>query len=273
MTDISKYVKRTRPEHAKGDGALLYQCPQCNGHQKLEVDIRKGVWYCHKCGVGGRIKGKSNQRLSVGHRDCYDPEQVEELLQQFHPALRGKAAWRYLEDQRKLGPSLISQLRPHSGPSLLRVYFPLYPLGGTKPHYFVGRIMDDTLPLPKYLHPAIGSFLFRKMELLWGLHRFRGSVDTLVLCEGILDAVHGTNRVALLGKSLSEPQIRILKKLHPREIVFLFDGGTEKESTYAATKLMKYFSGRISRVTLPVGKDPDSLRDVSEWYHGRETLA
>lgn len=257
MTTITDIVTNRKPDGRKTDGGLLYQCPFCHKPKRLEIDPHRHLWFCHKCGRGGRVGGKIQTQ----------PEQEKK---QFDPSLYramkpGHPGWTYLSEERGLPDRLISELQPHEGPTRARVFFPLDPPRRT---CYVGRSIVDIEP--PYLYVGVG----RKSGQLWGVHRVSPREPMLVLTEGVFDAVWERNRLALLGKSLSRTQTDTLCLLCPNEIVFMFDGDAYREATEAACKLAGRFSGRISVVRLPRTQDPDNLRENGQRYiERRERIA
>ena len=166
--------------------------------------------------------------------------------------------YRYLSEKRGLTPRMIDDLQPHSGGQWYVVYFPIYAIGNNAdPVYFVGRSLFDEQP--KYRNPPLGQFpAGGKSKNLWGLHRL-SALGNLILCEGIFDAVWGRNRVALLGKIISEKQVEIIREINPQEITVFLDGDARKESTLIAMMLANRISTPVWTVDTPRGKDPDDL--------------
>ena len=181
----------------KGDGTHLYQCPNCGGQSKLEVHKTKPIWYCHKCGEGGKIPTRD---IQVYGRDTHRRRRLGELEPESYKQLDRTrfTIWRrYLINRGITTSTLWSALRPYTGPEPLRVYFPLYELGAYTPVSFVGR---SVIPCKyTYRFPAKDGRCVSPKSLLWGTHRLSGSPKTLMLCEGIFDAVWYPNAVATLG--------------------------------------------------------------------------
>jgi len=145
------------------------------------------------------------------------------------------------------------------------VYFPLYTPGGAEPVYFVGRNIIDVEP--KYVNPPTGWFKHRKSDLLWGLHRTAASPPScIVLCEGIFDAVWGKNRLALLGKTISQNQIKVVDQIGCSEVVVMLDGEAHREAVRVAVQIADALSLRVFVVSIPAGKDPDDLREDGDGY-------
>lgn len=250
------WLRKAKPEGRKADGDLYYHCPLCDGRQKLEIKPARKVWFCHKCGIGGKYEGT----VSESGRVEITPA-INQLEDSYSYAPEGSIWETYLARVRKLPPHLIQALEPHRGPDPYRVYFPCYRLGENTPAYMVGRAIFDEVH-PKYLYPRAGTFQIpRKSGALWGLHRLlaRPVVEDLILCEGILDAVWWEFALALLGRSVSEEQAGIIQRISPKRIIIFLDGDAEKESYQAALKLAEWTGIPIQRYRTPLGEDPDSL--------------
>lgn len=245
-------LKSLTPRRYKGDGSVYYDCPSCKGRGKLEVSANGAVWCCHKQGVGGIVSIKS--------RPEHTCDITESTLDQYTPCKAGQAQMIFLQKHRRLPLNLVDELRPHTGPSLFRVYLPLYEYGSQTPAYFVGRAMFDGLE--RYYNPRLGDFLKRKSQLLWGLHRPNFPVETLVLCEGVFDAVWLPNSAALLGSSISDAQVQLVPRLVTQEVIVLLDGDAHAKANVIARKISLQWAGKVSVARLPHGKDPDELHRV-----------
>lgn len=264
---VKTFIHSQKPEGHKQDGSRYYRCPFCKGRKKLEVDARKPVWYCHKCGLGGTLDERRRQRYedqsiyaSLCDLDKFD------LTKDFQPLKPDGVLWKYLSGERGLSRSLIKSMRPHKGPSPARVYFPFYELGGVRPIYFVGR---SVLPcFLRYWNPSVDDFPHKKSTVLWGLHRIQRPLERILICEGIFDACHALDRVAVLGKTISDAQVEIIKDICQKEVVVCLDGDADARSI--ASKLAANTCFDISIVRLPADKDPDNLRNIDYWIKRRE---
>lgn len=258
----------------KGDGTHLYQCPVCGGQSKLEVHRTKPVWYCHKCGTGGRITGNTRLIQAIGHDQStarpilegHGPERYKQLDRTRLTIWR-----RYLNNRGVTKDALWSILRPYTGPEPLRVYFPLYELGGYAPVSFVGRaIIPSKIP---YRYPAKDTGWVSPKSLLWGTHRLRCSPKSLMLCEGIFDAVWYPNAVATLGKNITKDQIDLMKRINPDTIEIFFDRDAIRHAFCEAVRIANSLMCKITVIHLTSHKDPDDFarsgRSVRELHRTR----
>lgn len=257
MSRMSEYLKDRTPSGFKSDGSKYYECPVCLGRKKLEVDYKRPLWYCHKCGRGGRLSGV----LPIGNAHEFMEKTClleGDGLEFFKKLTSSSAHWEYLRKKRGVPHKTIENvLRPHSGPDPLVVYFPVYRLGSDIPANFTGRCIMEW---GSSMTPPSSLFPDRLHSLFWGLHRLKTPVETLVLCEGVFDAVWERNRLALMGKTLSDGQRETLSRLSPTEIRIMLDGDTKEEPSVLASKLMD-IGCPVYVDRIPVGDDPDSFRD------------
>ncbi len=129
---------------------------------------------------------------------------------------------------------------------------------------FGGRALVEGVP--KYLNSPETAF-FRKGENLFGIDKalaaFKDS-GTAVLVEGYMDvlAMHHAgivNCVAPLGTSLTEQQVRLLKRYVPR-VALAFDGDEAGEkATLKAVEMLEREDEAIRVLELPAGLDPADI--------------
>ena len=263
---ITQWLRTQEPQGRKSDGSRYYQCPFCRGYRKLEVHISKPLWHCHKCGRGGNFD--SAPRAAKPLVGIEESEEVD-LLEQYAPLQEADTlCWNYLEKKRSLSNERINDLRPHRGPSPARVYFPLYELGGSLPVSFVGRAIVSCFE--RYVLPGCNTI--RKSLLLWGTHRITRQLDRILVCEGALSAVHHEGAVAILGKTISDAQIGILRQVCREEVVVCLDGEAGRDALRVAVRIARKTSLRVSVIHLPKGKDPDDIRNLEPYMKRRERV-
>lgn len=261
MISLDQYIKTATPSGTKGEHSLLFDCPRCKGLKKLEYHKYRRMWFCHKCSVGGSLGGGIDPRKFGKERYCDPSESWLEHLSLYTLLVPGSLGWRYLQETRKLSSHLIRDLRPHEGPLTSYCYFPLYGLGQSQPSYFVGRSFLRHAKR-KYLNPTIGTFPVTKNQVLWGLHRIKPRQDEVILCEGIFDAVWDRRRVALLGKTLSQQQLEILREIRPRKVSVMLDAGVMVDTNRIAYVLGKSAAWKVDYFDLPC-EDPDYMGSKS----------
>lgn len=146
-----------------------------------------------------------------------------------------------------------------------RVIFPIWDSRG-RVIAFGGRLYQERAEGPKYLNSP-ETELYVKGRILYGLHLAAAPIrekDFCIVVEGYLDVVtpfrHGIrNVVASMGTSLTEPQVRILRRL-TRHVVMVYDGDAAGEAaTLRGLELFLEAEMRVKVAVLPSGTDPDSL--------------
>lgn len=156
-----------------------------------------------------------------------------------------------------------------------RLIIPIYDERGQLVAYG-GRIIGNGIP--KYINSG-DTPLFSKSHLLYGLNLAKEKMAKTgqgVLVEGYMDVIacHRagvTNAVASLGTSLTEDQVKILKRWC-QDVVILYDRDEagQKAAEKATEMLMR--SGVKARIALPPpGDDPDSLLE-KEGPHAVERI-
>ena len=119
---------------------------------------------------------------------------------------------------------------------------------------------------PKYLNsPA--STIFRKGDLLFGAHRARtaaAKAGVVIVVEGYTDvlAMHQgglPNTVALMGTSINEHQIAVLKRLAPALKVMLDGDDAGHKAARRVVAVAQQAGLGIRVATLPAGCDPAAL--------------
>lgn len=135
----------------------------------------------------------------------------------------------------------------------------------------VGTVTRQMIGQPKYQN----SPNLPKSEILFGLSEISTRASTIIICEGILDAIYcqqnGLNAVALLGTYLSSKQVEIIKEHRFGDItLFLDNDEAGRKGTEEAVKSLStvYLLPQINFINLPEGlKDandcnPELLQEV-----------
>ncbi len=146
-----------------------------------------------------------------------------------------------------------------------RVIFPIHNLSG-KVIAFGGRVMTKSDKVAKYLNSP-ESELYHKSDIVYGLYHARHQIvrdDMCYLVEGYTDvlSMHQaglTNVVASCGTSLTENQIRLIKRF-TQNITVLYDGDAAgiKASMRGIDMILEQ-GVSVHVVALPDGEDPDSF--------------
>ncbi|MFO7616397.1 MAG: DNA primase [Bacteroidales bacterium] len=146
-----------------------------------------------------------------------------------------------------------------------RVIFPIHSLSG-RVIGFGGRILRNDAQAAKYLNSP-ESEIYHKSATLYGIYHARTAIvreDKCYLVEGYTDvlSMHQSgieNCVASSGTSLTEDQIRLIKRFTPN-VTILYDGDPAgiKASLRGIDMLLEQ-GLHVRVVLLPEGEDPDSF--------------
>lgn len=100
---------------------------------------------------------------------------------------------------------------------------------------------------PQY--KALNSEGSWRSQVLWNYDNAKSS-DSLVICEGIFDAIKGgiSRSVAIFGAAVSDGQIKLITKTQAKRVIFALDVGTDKTKKDLFNKLFMYYPGAIYEV-------------------------
>ncbi len=249
------------------------KCDDVSNH--LWINTEKGVFHCWKCNWSGQVAsepkvlrylknkkqvngGKSKNIKEEDKKELFDNEYTDlAALPSFHMAVK------YLQ-MRNLTIELAKEAGGsycHRGFLSGRIVFPV-------------KLSDQIVCIqgrtvygrqPKYLTAG------KKRLALFGTKMLSEYDDYVILFEGIFDALkvpeHG---IAILGKMLSDEQVRILTILLGVRKVFVMFDSDAREYTKAAYKTLDSFFD-VTPIYLSKG-DPGSMRKEEILKYCREGL-
>lgn len=133
---------------------------------------------------------------------------------------------------------------------------------------YIGRWIEDDLPdgEPRWKLPKG----FDKSQVLFNLHRLiEKQAGDFVLVEGVFDAVRlwedGINAVALLGSSISEAHVVLLKEQPFMTGYVALDGGATEAQDKVVAQVARHWFARS--LILPDGQDPASVEyEWLQWH-------
>ena len=143
-----------------------------------------------------------------------------------------------------------------------RIMFPIHDLDGNVVG-FTGRIYEDSNQA-KYINSK-ESNIFKKGQILFNYHRAKQEIKRkkeVILVEGNMDAIRMytsgiKNVVALMGTSLTNEQVEIIKGLRAK-IILMFDNDSAGEiATYQNGTILEEANLTPYIVRLSKEKDPD----------------
>jgi DNA primase len=143
-----------------------------------------------------------------------------------------------------------------------RVCIPIHSPDGTQVLGYSGRWANDEVPdgIPRYLMPHG----FRKSVLLFNYHRVVGA-QHLVIVEGYWSVfrLHALNvpAVALMGTSLSDSQVDLLRHSEVRQFTLLLDA--DRAGRTATADLLPRLSSLffVRTPAIPDNESPDTLQE------------
>lgn len=153
-----------------------------------------------------------------------------------------------------------------------RVVFPIRDNFG-RPVGFSARSITNQDP--KYINSS-ESEIFQKQQLLYNFDLAKGSIrkeKEAILFEGQLDVITAyqyglTNVIATLGTSLTEFQVKLLRR-YANKVILCFDGDLAgQRASYRAANLLRNYGFEVSIAKLGVDEDPDQYILT----HGIETF-
>lgn len=164
-----------------------------------------------------------------------------------------------------------------------RVMFPIHNLTG-KVIAFGGRILKTDKKFAKYLNSP-ESEIYHKSKVLYGIYHARKAIvqfDKCYLVEGYTDVIsmHQAgieNVVASSGTSLTEDQIRLIKRFTPN-VTILYDGDAAGiKASLRGIDMVLEEGLNVKVLLLPDGDDPDSFSrklsatELQEYLNANET--
>jgi DNA primase len=145
-----------------------------------------------------------------------------------------------------------------------RVMFPIHSLSG-QVLGFGGRVLKTDAKTAKYLNSP-ESEIYHKSRILYGMYQARKTItqeDKCYMVEGYTDvmSMHEagiTNVVASSGTSLTQEQVRLVKRFTPN-MTILYDGDAAGiKASLRGIDLVLEEGMNVKIVLLPDGEDPDS---------------
>lgn len=146
-----------------------------------------------------------------------------------------------------------------------RVIFPIHSFSG-RILGFGGRILRNDVKAAKYVNSP-ESEIYHKSKILYGIFQSKQAIlrqNECLLVEGYADVVslHQAgieNVVASSGTSLTEEQIRLIKRLTPN-VTMLFDGDAAGiKASFRGIDLILEQQLNVKVLLFPKGEDPDSF--------------
>lgn len=259
----------------------LFQCPKCRHHNhKLYVNSDKGLFQCFHCSFSGPISrlkaypaiySQVEDKESLAAFNRLQTAKIKAVrlnsellkpLQPFHTITESDSEFDYLlsrgfdEDIIECYNILVSDNEKY----IDRVFITIED-SKENTVFYTGRSIHKGVN-PKYLNSvAQKDFVFMSKTPVDGFY-----VENAYICEGIFDAFKIPGGIALLGKTLSKDQYKVLFDIlrNKKNIYICLDPGTEKETARLAKELDSWFPNKdIHMMTWGSEKGID-LGDLSQ---------
>lgn len=248
--------------YTRSGGEVLFSCPFCKHHKKkLSVNIHKNVFKCWICDANGkslsklvrkfgntdaRFKwSKFEDRIEIGDFDNLFEDQKPELEVLINlPAnfvslanktlpITAKGPLKYLSERGITKKDILRWKIGYcsDGEYANRVIIPSFNKDGYV-NYFVARSWIDEFP--RYKNPqASKNIIFNELFVDW--------TKSIILTEGVFDAVKAGNAIPLLGSTMKENS-KVFQEIVKREIpVYLaLDPDAQKKQDWITEMLLSY---------------------------------
>lgn len=260
----------------KGDN-YAFSCPFCKHRkQKLEVDVKSGLWNCWNCNTRGNSASSLLYKAGVPYSEIADVKKNESYTT--------KTVSHYTDDVHY--PEFFDYLpttpKTNHQKNLLEY---LYKRGITKEDiikYKIGYYTEKyitTVVLPSYDRYAnlnyyinknvdSGKYLnppYPKNQIIYDL--FINWREDLILVEGNFDAIAvKRNATPLLGKTLSYKLKKAISESSLTNVFICLDGG-EIDSIVKISEYVRDVGKTPLLVPLPLGEDPSSLGYEKVWKY------
>jgi hypothetical protein len=128
--------------------------------------------------------------------------------------------------------------------------------------YYIGRSFAEHLI--RYKNPSLKQTGLKKSEIIWNSDSLY-LYDKIFITEGVLSAITiGDNAIALLGKTISDYQLRMLIDSPCKMFILCLDGGCYKETYDLFIKLYPFKELKI--MYLEHEKDPNDIGKENIMY-------
>ena len=290
---------------------LIIKCIFCGDDRHLWIDPDKGVFHCFKCEAKGNnisflmahlnksfkeITELINDNKTLELNDIYEEllglyearsnesDRLIDNLSFYEMAIPDSHCVELDVASETCKKYLISK-RHHSLAFLKKYGFKFCVQG-----YYNNRLI---IPIETLGHKSFQAYSIKKSDkkvlnpkgskksLFLYLYNYFRKEDIVILTEGIFDALRlvnfGYNSMAILGKTLSNQQKKLLLKTKIKEVVFCLDNDAYEDMVREAELLSKVFDGKVSIIQLgETDKDPGDITNkevFNNYFKGRTELS
>jgi len=257
---LGSYKKTGNPHQIKFE-----TCPYCNNQKyKFYVHLKKGVFHCHRCKVGGRIEKLETPLDSFREKVAKFLEPEPKFIVKKNPKVvlpkeyvfpilpKHGIPWRYLKNRGINGREMDFFKIGYCSSGIYedRIIIPIYNDGVLV--YFLGRSFGNREP--KYVNATCGkdNVIFKTFE---------GTVGHAVVVEGVFDALRVSKvfpAIALLGKTITQGQIQQIKDC-AKTVTVMLDPDAGKYAIEVYNSINYSVPAKIKLLDEDLDTDPGSM--------------
>jgi hypothetical protein len=279
LADI--YKKRLDYREGKTNDDIAIKCINCDDHKyHLGVSFKLKAFNCFRCGFKGHLNkltkllfnitldsivtdsNKLNIKTikQIDKKPVLLPEDFISLSKnlnsyynKYHEYLFNRRVSLMQIDFYNLGISL-SKYKGY-------IYIPIYDINGNQV-YWTTRSINKDAELKSIL-PKVQDGYYIKSDCLFNIHN-AVNYDEVCITEGVFNSISiGKNSVAIMGKYLSDNQLKILSQCQFKRYTIALDNDAKKEMYDIADKL------RLYSENVYITKYPDD-RDINKLWQDDE---
>ncbi|MCK5017417.1 MAG: hypothetical protein KAS32_10155 [Candidatus Peribacteraceae bacterium] len=257
-----------------GDEVYM-QCPGCGDDDRhFSVNVSRFKFNCYRCDVGGSLaslfadsgvrrefsglvttpKGRVEKGTSTFAG--WSGEPIHDILfseteRKLGKYLRGQAAqaFNYCR-KRGMSHDQIRKYQVSIQEYVPRAFFPCWDEDG-KPTFYMGRLYIDDTDQKKTLEPIDSE------KPLFGRH-IKKYTDWVIIVEGVFDHLVTPRSYAMMGSSLSFPQLKILQADGIKRVFIVMDPDAHGKAQNIAKRTLQ-FGIRSYPVEMGTTDDPGKL--------------
>lgn len=227
----------------------------------LYVNTEFGIFHCFRCGESGRVE-KLKRKLNFGFLNVSKREKSIEssvsrkvvstdvdYLDFFSESFIAKVARTYWV-RRGLTLEQAKKYNIKINKTRLSIVIPVFDENSNFVFNIERMIFDDNFKY--YIEKGV-----EKSKYLYNLNNVK-ILDTIYIVEGVFDVFAVDNAVALMGKFISDEQLKKLRNTNIKKVIVMLDSDARIESYRLVNKLLPFFE--VGRVDF--GKS--GFKDVSE---------
>jgi hypothetical protein len=281
LADI--YKKRLDYREGKTNDDIAIKCINCDDQKyHLGVSFKLKAFNCFRCGFKGHLNKLTKLLFNItldsvvtdsNKLNIKTIKQIEKkpvLLPEDFIALSKNLNSYYNKYHEYLFNRRVSLMQIdfyNLGISLSKykgyIYIPIYDINGNQV-YWTTRSINKNAELKSIL-PKVQDGYYIKSDCLFNIHN-AVNYDDIYITEGAFDAISiGRNGIAIMGKYLSDNQLKILSQCQFKRYTIALDNNAKKEMYDIADKLRLY-SENVYITKYPDNRDINKLWQDDELY-------